>query len=99
MCGIIGIVSRPFDPRVDEVPAPAQLLQILDRAVAAGEAGDLRAATESAEAVDRLLRGLRGTLAMVGAHELSVAIEARLDRLDASVDACEAALESDGALA
>jgi glucosamine--fructose-6-phosphate aminotransferase (isomerizing) len=88
MCGIIGIVARPADR---PVPSAGELLAGLDEAVAAGD--DLAATAAHVAAVDTLLRGVPGVLALVGRHELVAGITARLDQLDAVVARAEAALE------
>ncbi|HUF98583.1 MAG TPA: SIS domain-containing protein [Ilumatobacter sp.] len=77
MCGIIGVVSRrPTRP----VPSREDVLALLDEAIAASTAPSVAAAARGA---DTLLRGLPGVVALADAHELVVAILARLDQLDA----------------
>jgi glucosamine--fructose-6-phosphate aminotransferase (isomerizing) len=89
MCGIVGIVSRPPTrptPSAEEVLAP------LDAAIRS--AGDLDTLTHEVAAVDRMLRGLPGVLALVDRHELVSAITTRLDELDSVVADAERALEA-----
>jgi glucosamine--fructose-6-phosphate aminotransferase (isomerizing) len=88
MCGIVGIVSRPASRAV---PTAADLLALLDRAVAASTLAD--AAGDVFE-VDRLLHGVPGVRALVDRHELATAITARLDQLDARIAARDAELEA-----
>jgi glucosamine--fructose-6-phosphate aminotransferase (isomerizing) len=88
MCGIVGIVSRPGSR---EVPAAADLLALLDRAVAAST---LAHAAGDVFEVDRLLHGVPGVRALVDRHELATAITARLDQLDARIAARDAELEA-----
>ncbi|MCU1501173.1 MAG: glmS [Ilumatobacteraceae bacterium] len=92
MCGIIAIVSRPATRRP---PTPAELLALLDDAVSGAS---LAAATAATSAVDRLLKGVPGALALVGHHELGLAIVARLDQLDARAAERDAELEGAGHL-
>jgi glucosamine--fructose-6-phosphate aminotransferase (isomerizing) len=88
MCGIIGIVSRPSSR---PVPAPGELLGLLDQAT---ESTDLVSTAALVDACDRLLHGVPGVQALVGNRELVSAITARLDRLDAHVTAADARIES-----
>jgi glucosamine--fructose-6-phosphate aminotransferase (isomerizing) len=87
MCGIVAIVSRPSQRPVPSMPA---LLALFDRAVASSSLAE--AAEHIAEA-DRLLHGVPGTLALVGRHELVAGITARLDQIDARIQAREHELE------
>ncbi len=87
MCGIVAIVSRPSSR---PAPEAAEVLALLDAAAAAD--GDGAAAVPVAEA-DRLLHGMPGMRALVGRHELTAAIAARLDRLEARIAARERELE------
>jgi len=89
MCGIIGVLSRPS---TRAVPAPADLLAALDRAI--GLAGDPAAAAEAAAETDVALRGVPGAIALADRHELVADIISRLDRLDAAVDAFDLELEA-----
>jgi glucosamine--fructose-6-phosphate aminotransferase (isomerizing) len=99
MCGIVTILSRSG---ARPAPAEADLLGVLDAAVAAAapQATDVRptaaldAMTAHAQEVDRLLRGVPGVLALVDHPTLVAAIEARLDRLDAFVVAQDALIEA-----
>lgn len=92
MCGIIGIVSRPSSRAV---PTAAEVLAQLDAAVAAPTIVE---AIELTAACDRLLRGVSGLHALVGRRELSSAITARLDQIDARVTEGERRLETETAL-
>jgi glucosamine--fructose-6-phosphate aminotransferase (isomerizing) len=91
MCGIIGVLSRrPTRP----VPSEVEIFRLLDAAVAAiGEPG---AVTEALVAVDRLLRGVPGVVALADHHELVAGIDTRLDRLEAWADRFDAELERGG---
>jgi glutamine---fructose-6-phosphate transaminase (isomerizing) len=98
MCGIIGIVSRP---PTRPTPELAELVDGLDRALAAiggSDAAevDLAAVTPPIAAVDRLLRGLPGVLALAGRPDAVASITARLDQLDAFVAAVDADLDAGG---
>ncbi|MEY4340203.1 MAG: putative glucosamine-6-phosphate synthase, partial [Actinomycetota bacterium] len=93
MCGIVAIVTRPSSR---PVPEAADLLGLLDRAVAAASLGD---AAEAVAEVDRLLHGVPGTRALVGRHELLAGITARLDQLDARIASRDSDLESATAMA
>ncbi|MFZ9629179.1 MAG: SIS domain-containing protein [Ilumatobacteraceae bacterium] len=88
MCGIVAIVSRP---PTRSTPAGPEVLEQLDRAVAAPTLTEL---THAVSSVDRTLRGVPGMLALVGRHELVAEISSRLDRLEARVAARDAELES-----
>jgi glucosamine--fructose-6-phosphate aminotransferase (isomerizing) len=92
MCGIVAIVSRPS---ARPAPAPADLLELLDRAVASTVLSD--AAVHVAE-VDRLLHGTPGVMALLDRHELVAAITARLDQLDGRVAVIDRQLETDASL-
>ena len=89
MCGIIGVISRPA---TRPVPGHDEVLGLLDAAIAAID--DPVAATQSAHAADRLLRGTPGVMALGHHHELVAEITLRLDRLDAAVNEVDAVLES-----
>lgn len=89
MCGIIGVVSRrPSRP----VPSRDDVLALLDEAISAATAPAVAAAARRADA---LLRGLPGVLALADAHDLVVAILARLDQLDERADEFDSVLESE----
>jgi glutamine---fructose-6-phosphate transaminase (isomerizing) len=79
MCGIIGVISRPSSR---PVPTTAELLGLLDQAVAAST---LVEATKHTVAVDALLKGVPGTLALAGRRELAEEIAVRLLQLDARI--------------
>ena len=87
MCGIVAIVSRPASR---PAPTAAELIELLDRAVAAPT---LTVAAVDVAEVDRLLHGLPGALALVDRLELVAAITARLDQLDARIVAREQEIE------
>ncbi len=87
MCGIVSILARPS---TRAVPAAAELVALLDAAVAAA---DLASATAHVAEVDRLLHGTPGVAALIGHFELVAALSARLDLLDARASAREAELE------
>ncbi|MFV0309523.1 MAG: SIS domain-containing protein [Desertimonas sp.] len=78
MCGIIGIVSRPA---TRNAPTAAEILAGLDEAL--DRKGDAGGVADVVAAVDVLLRGVPGLLALTGDHSLVPAIVARLDQLDA----------------
>ncbi|MEO6123033.1 MAG: SIS domain-containing protein [Ilumatobacteraceae bacterium] len=93
MCGIIAIHSRPS---LRPVPTVAEILDGLDLALALDtdtEAG-LAAAADATAAVDIVLRGVPGCMALLGRHELVTGIAARLDQLDRAIAAVDVRLES-----
>jgi glutamine---fructose-6-phosphate transaminase (isomerizing) len=97
MCGIVTILTRPSHRRT---PTDDEVLGALDEALAAGErvaglADALTAVAVRASEADRLLRGVPGVLALADHPSLVVAIEARLDRLEAFVATQETRVESD----
>jgi glutamine---fructose-6-phosphate transaminase (isomerizing) len=94
MCGIVAVLGGPCGRLA---PAPSEVTELLD--VAGLHAGslspaDIHAAAEACEAVDRLLYGRPGVRALIANPDLSVAVEARLDRLDAWVVAIDADIEA-----
>lgn len=91
MCGIIALVSRPSSR---PAPTSAEIISLLDRALAAGT--DLVAATRELELVNGLLKGVSGLEALDDSG-LSIAITARLDQLSQTVQRLEADLESSSA--
>jgi glutamine---fructose-6-phosphate transaminase (isomerizing) len=91
MCGIIGIVSRP---PTRQAPTAADLVGGLDRALDAARAGDVVATTELVRAVDQVLHGLPGVMALVGQVDLVAAVTARLDQLDAIAHDVERRLDA-----
>ncbi len=93
MCGIIAIHSRPSSR---PAPTAVEIIGGLDAAVSA--ASDIAAVADHTAAVDRLLRGVPGVAALVGRYELTAAITARLDQLDAVIGAEETNLEHANAL-
>ena len=88
MCGIIAIHSRPSSR---PAPTAVEIVGGLDAAVSA--APDIAAVADLTAAVDRMLRGVPGVCALAGRHELTAAITARLDQLDAVIATEEARLE------
>jgi len=90
MCGIIGVISRP---PTRPVPSESEIVELLDRAVTAID--DVCAVTDLLVAVDALLKGLPGLMALVDRPQLVTAITARLDQLDAFVTAVDRRLETD----
>ena len=92
MCGIIGIVSRP---PTRATPAATELLTGLDLAIGSISAtpADVVGAATHARRVDELLRGLPGVLTLVGHVDLTAAITARLDQLDAAASDIEHRLD------
>ncbi|MEI8239017.1 MAG: KH domain-containing protein [Actinomycetota bacterium] len=92
MCGIVAIVSRPS---TRSVPVGADLLALLDRAVASHVLSE--AAVHVAE-VDRLLHGVPGVLALIDRHELVAGITSRLDQLEGRVALVDRQLETDNTL-
>jgi len=88
VCGIVAIVSRPA---VRPAPTADDVLDALDRAVAAPT---LAAAAMHLAEADRLLKGVPGVLALAGRSELIAGITARLDQVDARIADRERELES-----
>ena len=76
MCGIIGIVSRP---PTRPIPAAAELLGGLERALAARP--DVVAMTRHVRSVDDDLHGLPGVQALANQLDLRATLTARLDIL------------------
>ncbi len=89
MCGIVVIVARPSSR---PVPRGAEILAGLDRALSVRS--DITAAAQQVAIVDRLLRGTSGVRALIGAPELVLGIHARLDQLDAVIEAEDHRLET-----
>ena len=89
MCGIIGILSRPG---TRQVPTDAEIVALLDAAVAAEH--DLGTVADALMAADQLLRGDAGIQALAGNHSLAATIVSRLDVIDALVDSEEARIDS-----
>src|SRR6478609_733690 len=85
MCGIVAILSRPS---TREVPAAAELIRLLDAAVAAGALAD---AAQLTARVDSLLKGVPGVLALLADADLGPALIAGLDRAGLSAEALERA--------
>ena len=88
MCGIIGVISRPTGRAV---PTRHELLELLDRSVAA--IGDPVRVTEAVAAVDALLRGVPGVMALTGHDGLVAEVVSRLERLEAFAHDLDAHLE------
>ncbi|HSJ91829.1 MAG TPA: SIS domain-containing protein [Ilumatobacter sp.] len=89
MCGIIGVLSRRS---TRAAPEPGEVLAALDRAIEL--LADPAAAADAAAVADNALRGVPGVSALADHHEFAAAITARLDRLDAAVDAFDVGLEA-----
>ena len=89
MCGIIAVVSGR-SPR--QVPGADEVLGLLDRAVGAGD--DLATVAGLLSEVDILLRGEPGVELLAGNLGLAGDITRRLDSVDATVDAVEAAADN-----
>ena len=77
MCGIIAVLSRPS---TRPVPPAADLLELLDRAIADPS---VAGAASLASSCDQLLHGVPGVCALVGRHELIAGLNAKLDQLEA----------------
>ena len=92
MCGIVAIVSRPTRRAT---PAAAEVVEALDRAVAAPT---LTAAAGILSEIDGLLHGVPGMLALVGRHELVAGMAARFDQLDGRIADRERELEAGNGL-
>ncbi len=88
MCGIIGIVGRP---PTRPTPTPDELTGGLDAALEARP--DVAAVTDRVAAVDRLLRGVPGVLALAGQVDVVASIVARLDQLDGYIGETEENLD------
>ncbi|MFN5604609.1 MAG: glucosamine-6-phosphate synthase, partial [Actinomycetes bacterium] len=89
MCGIIALSARPF---TRPVPSATDILARLDAAVNCGS--DIVAATTQVAAVNELLKGVPGVMALAGNRELISGIESRLARLDATIATADTALET-----
>ena len=88
MCGIIGILPGPC---TRTAPTPAEIVALLDAAVAAGS--DMSAVADALVSADRLLRGEAGVRTLAGNMSLVSEIVARLDRIDAVADAEESRID------
>lgn len=88
MCGIVSIVSRPASR---PTPSAAELVGLLDQAVAAGT---LTQAAVLVAQVDELLKGVPGMLALAGRSELVASLSSRLDQLDGRIASLDAELEA-----
>lgn len=91
MCGIICIVSRPS---ARPLPIAADLLDALDKAIAAGNIGAIAECASRVAAVDAALRGESGTAALVDNLQLVSGLVSRLDQLDAVALQAEQVLEA-----
>jgi glutamine---fructose-6-phosphate transaminase (isomerizing) len=92
MCGIIGILSRPWRRAI---PEPEAVIDCLDRAAAATTLAD---AARAARQCDDLLKGVPGVCVLSGRYELAVSILARLDQLDARATEAEQRIEFDASI-
>jgi len=91
MCGIICIVSRPS---ARPLPLAADLLDALDKAIAAGNIGAIAECAAHVAAVDAALRGESGTAALVDNLQLVAGLVSHLDQLDAIALNAEQVLEA-----
>lgn len=89
MCGIIGILSRPGSRAV---PTAADILSLLDAAVAAGS--NLNQVSDALMAADQLLRGDAGMQCMAANPSLATELVARLDLVDVVADTEEARIDA-----
>ncbi|HEX9968902.1 MAG TPA: glucosamine-6-phosphate synthase, partial [Acidimicrobiales bacterium] len=95
MCGIIAVLRRPSSR---EPARPDEVLDALDRALAALQSGsdsadDLRVAAEAIEAADRSLRGTPGVRTLLDNDSLPAQVEQRALALDEAVLAVEQRLD------
>ena len=96
MCGIVAILSRTGER---PTPTDAAVLEALDGALAASSDASgslamvLDAVADHATVADGLLRGVPGVLALADRPALILAVEARLDQLDAFVATRETLVE------
>ena len=92
MCGIVGVVRRRA---TRPVPAAAELVQELDRALNAFVDGDddlarrLHAVAEAVECVDTALRGVPGVRALLGDPQAALLVHDRVEQLTVRFDALE----------
>ena len=91
MCGIICIVSRPS---ARPLPLAADLLDVLEKAITAGNIGAIAQCAAHVAAVDAALRGESGTAALVDNLQLVGGLISRLDQLDAIALQAEQVLEA-----
>ncbi|MEW6152829.1 MAG: SIS domain-containing protein [Actinomycetota bacterium] len=92
MCGIVAVLRRPSRR---PPPSGRELTALLDEAVAcAGRPGGLAEAARQVATADRLLRGVPGVKALLGAPDLVDAVTQRLSSLEAVVVATEDRLDS-----
>ena len=95
MCGIIALLSRPTQR---STPSSAEVLKVLDAAMAAADTDcsvtTLAVAARAVGEADQLLRGVPGVLALVAEPELADAIIERLGHLDDFALSSEAAIEA-----
>ncbi len=89
MCGIIALSARAC---TRPAPRGVDILELLDSAVALGS--DVVGAAAHVAAANELLQGLPGVTTLVGNLELLAGIESRLARLDETIAAVDAALET-----
>ncbi len=98
MCGIIAIIRRRTDREPPDVDALADALGLAANDLPAGTEADLASrlgqAAERLEAIDRELRGEAGLLALLAAprfaaqaSELIVGVNARIDQIEAQLEA------------
>jgi glutamine---fructose-6-phosphate transaminase (isomerizing) len=95
MCGIVAVLGGPVSR---PAPTSAEVLAPLDKActfIRSVAVGDVIAAVAAAEQSNVLLYGRPGVQAMATNPELTAAVTARLDQLDAWVGEIEEFLERD----
>ena len=95
MCGIICVVSRPS---ARPLPLAADILDALDRAIAAGQASNIAECGRVVADADKSLRGESGLGTLIDNIALVAQLNGRLDSLDALAVAAEAQLESEAGL-
>ena len=95
MCGIICVVSRPS---ARPLPLAADILDALDRAIAAGTAGNLAESGRLVGEADASLRGESGLGTLIDNVALVAGLVSRVDQLDALAAGAEAQLESESGL-
>ena len=95
MCGIICVVSRPS---ARPLPLAADILDALDRAIAAGTAGNIAESGRLVGEADASLRGESGLGTLIDNVALVTGLVSRVDQLDALASGAELQLESESGL-
>jgi len=95
MCGIICVVSRPS---ARPLPLAADILDALDRAIAAGTAGNIAESGRLVSEADASLRGESGLGTLIDNIALVSGLVSRVDQLDVLASGAEAQLESESGL-